>query len=572
MRHRTKTTDAPTSDLNLTKYGAPPSGPRTPMLDLWYKNAIIYSLDVETFLDANGDGIGDFQGITDKLDYFAGLNVDCLWLLPFYPSPNRDDGYDITDYYGVDARLGTLGDFVVFTRQARERGIRVIIDLVVNHTSIDHPWFQAARRDPTSVYRNYYVWSKTKPADAHEGMVFPGKQESVWTFDEQAQLWYFHRFYSHQPDLNVANPAVRGEIAKIMGFWLQLGVSGFRVDAIPFLLEHRGIDAPLPYESEHEYLREFRNYLSWRRGDAVLLAEANLEPREVPAYFDKGDKIQLMFNFFVNQQLFLALARGEAEPIRRAWTALPQLPEIGQWANFLRTHDELDLGRLPEEARDEVFRQFAPEENMRLYGRGIRRRLAPMLRNDRRRLECAYSLLLTLPGTPVLRYGDEIGMGDDLSLDERDTVRTPMQWNSSTNGGFSIAPRDKLIQPVIDSGEFSYERLNVDAQQRDPDSLLNWTERVLRVRREHPEFGWGTCEFIDTSDKAVLAHRVRWHNSSSVMLHNLSDRSVTVDLEVPDIEFLEDLLTRKPENPERDRYRLKLGPYGYRWLREEKRR
>ena len=543
------------------------------MINLWYKSAIVYSLDVETFADGNGDGIGDFQGLTDKLDYLSGLNITCLWLLPFYPSPNRDNGYDVIDFYGVDSRLGTLGDFVEFTQQARERGLRVLIDLVVNHTSVDHPWFQAARSDPHSVYRDYYVWSKEKPEDAHEGMVFPGKQESVWTFDEAAQLWYFHRFYEHQPDLNIANPAVRNEIAKIMGFWLQLGVSGFRVDAVPFLIEHRGIEAPPPDEDTTEYLRELRNYLSWRRGDAVMLAEANLPPEEVSVYFAKGDKLQVMFNFFANQHLFLALARGSAGAIREAFRSLPEIPVVCQWANFLRNHDELDLGRLSDEERQETFKAFAPEAEMRLYDRGIRRRLAPMLSNDRQRLESAYSLMLSLPGTPVLRYGDEIGMGDDLSLPERVSVRTPMQWNATANAGFSSAPRERLIHPVIDEGEYGYERVNVAAQQRDPNSLLSWTERMLRIRRGRPEFGWGESEFLDVGSRDVLVHRLKHNDKCVLLIHSLSSSDTCVDLEMPAVECLEDLLTREPQKPtENQRFSFQLGPYGYRWFAEEKER
>jgi maltose alpha-D-glucosyltransferase/alpha-amylase len=440
----------------------------------------------------------------------------------------------------------------------------------VNHTSVDHPWFQSARSDPKSVYRDYYVWSKEKPADAHEGMVFPGRQESVWTFDEAAQLWYFHRFYKHQPDLNVANPRVRDEIAKIMGFWLQLGVSGFRVDAVPFLIEHRGIPTPPPDHDTTEYLREFRNYLSWRRGDAVMLAEANLTPEEVPVYFEKGDKIQVMFNFLVNQHLFLALARGEAAPVRDAYAALPEIPDICQWANFLRNHDELDLGRLTDEQREQVFQQFAPDENMQLFHRGIRRRLASMLKQDRDRIECAYSLMFTLPGTPVLRYGDEIGMGDDLSLDERQSVRTPMQWTGGKNAGFSDAPAECLIHPVISDGEFGYEHINVDRQQRDAESLLTWMERMVRVRRSHSEFGWGACEFVETGHKSVLAHRLKHGNKCVLAVHNLSDSDVTIELELPAVESLEDLLTREPKEPAvGQQYRVELGRYGYRWFAEK---
>lgn len=541
------------------------------MIDLWYKNAIIYSLDVDTFADSNGDGIGDFGGLTAKLDYLAGLSVNCLWLLPIHPSPNRDNGYDVIDFYNVDSRLGTLGDFVEFAHQCRERGMRIIIDLVVNHTSVDHPWFQEARRNPESPYRDFYVWSKDKPADAHEGMVFPGVQDSTWTFDEEAQLWYFHRFYNHQPDLNVTNPRVRDEIAKIMGFWLQLGVSGFRVDAAPFLIELKGTNVTEEQQDPHEYLREFRNYLSWRRGDAVMLAEANIPPDLVNTYFDKGDKMQMLFNFHVNQRLFYALAKEEAEPIRSAYADLPDIPNICQWANFLRNHDELDLGRLTDEQRHFVYGQFAPEEHMRLYDRGIRRRLAPMLNNDRRRLELAYSLILTLPGTPVLRYGDEIGMGDDLNLEERSSVRTPMQWTDDANGGFSTAAADKLIFPVISGGEYGYENVNVETQDRDEQSFLSWNEHVLRVRRATYEFGWGACEFIETDDPAVLAHRCRRGEESVLVVHNVADRDATVEIPRDGFESLRDLLTKDPHSGTPDgKYRIELGPYGYKWFRELK--
>jgi maltose alpha-D-glucosyltransferase / alpha-amylase len=540
------------------------------MADLWHKHTVVYCLDVETFADANGDGMGDFAGLTAKLDYLAGLNITCVWLQPFYPSPNRDNGYDITDYYGVDPRLGTLGDFVEFSRQAQERGIRVVIDLVVNHTSIDHPWFQAARRDPHSVYRPYYVWAQDKPADAHQGMVFPGQQETTWTYDDAAQAYYFHRFYAHQPELNIANPAVRREIEKIIGFWLQLGVSGFRVDALPFLIELKGIPGAAG-QDPYEYLRELRYHLSWLRGDAVLMAEANLPPEEVPRYFDKGDKMHMVFNFYVNQHLFLALAREDATSIRRAYEALPALPAWCQWANFLRTHDELDLGRLSDAERAEVFRAFGPEPHMQLYGRGLRRRLAPMLGNDRRRLELAHSLLLTLPGTPVLRYGDEIGMGEDLSLAERQSVRTPMQWSNVANAGFSAAPAEQLVLPVITSGEFGYEHVNVETQQCDSQSLLNWLEHAVRERRRCPEFGAGSWQWLEMGHPAVLAHRCWIPGAAVIALHNLASRPLTVTIEVGcEVAALHDLLANRPYTAAASgRHQLELEPYGYRWLREE---
>lgn len=391
--------------------------------DLWHKNTVIYSLDLETFMDANGDGIGDFEGLIRRLDYLHSLNVDTIWLAPFQPTPNRDNGYDISDYYGVDARHGSSGDFVEFMHQAKRRGINVIIDLVVNHTSDEHRWFQSARGDKNSGFRDWYVWSKKRPDDWNKGMVFPGVQKSTWTYDSEAKEYYFHRFYDFQPDLNTNNPEVRAEIRRIMGYWLELGVAGFRLDAVPFIIE-----TPNPGGGKHkqkfEYLSDMRHFLQWRCGDAILLGEANVLPGENRKYFGtKGDGIHMMFNFYVNQHLFYALATSEVKPLADALRATRSLPHTAQWAQFLRNHDELDLGRLTKEQMAKVFSRFGPEKRMQLYDRGIRRRLAPML-GERSQIELAYSVLFSLPGTPVIRYGDEIGMGDDLGLKERDAVRT----------------------------------------------------------------------------------------------------------------------------------------------------
>ena len=539
------------------------------MRDLWYKDAIIYSLDVDTFMDGNGDGIGDFVGLTRQLAYLEGLGVTCLWLLPFYPTPDRDNGYDVIDYYSVDRRLGTLGDFVEFMHQARERGMRVLIDLVVNHTSDQHPWFQEARRDPESPYRDYYVWSETKPDDAHEQVIFPGVQETIWSYDEAAGAYYLHRFYHHQPDLNIANPAVREEICKIMGFWLELGVAGFRVDAAPFLIELQGIDGTDDTDP-YQYLREFRDFLSWRRGDAILLAEANVAMDEVPAYFGNGTKLHMLFNFLVNQHLFLALVCQQTAPLLESLQALPQIPPDGQWANFLRNHDELDLGRLSQEQRHHVFQALAPEAHMQLYGRGIRRRLAPMFAGDLRRLKLAYSLMLTLPGTPVLWYGEEIGMGEDLSLEERASVRTPMQWADAPNGGFSPAAPEALIRPVIDTRPYGYQCVNVADLRRDADSLLNWLERAIRTRKESPEFGWGACTVLATQDPAVFAHSCQWRDGTVIAVHNLSDEPRTIALDLSDLQIsrLIDVLGDCQYEPvARNTHHIKLEKYGYRWLR-----
>ena len=539
--------------------------------DWWYKQACIYCLDVETFQDGNGDGIGDFQGLTNRLDYLAGLGITCLWLLPFYPSPNRDNGYDVMDYYGVDQRLGTLGDFVEFMNQARERGLRVLMDLVVNHTSIEHPWFQEARRNPHSPYRDYYVWSKEKPADAHKGMVFPGEQEAIWTYDREAEMYYFHRFYAHQPDLNIANPAVREEIRKVMGFWVELGISGFRVDAAPFLIEMKGIDNAAG--DMYEYLSDFNDFLSWRKGDAILLAEANVPMDKVETYFGSGHRLQMIFNFMLNQHLFLALIEEDATPIIEVMNDTPELPESCQWANFLRNHDELDLGRLSDQERQQVFEQFAPDPDMRLYDRGIRRRLPPMLDGDNERIRFAYSLMWTLPGTPVLRYGEEIGMGDDLSLDERTSVRTPMQWSAEHAAGFSTAPEDALVRPIIDSGEFSYKKVNVLEQRQKQSSLLNWMERAIRARRDCPEFGRGACRILEAGDKALFVHACTWRGNTVVALHNFASKAKTATIDLSEygadqmVEVFGDKRYHTVDLSNNAKISVDLQPHGYRWFR-----
>ena len=513
------------------------------MIDLWYKDAVIYELDVETYQDSNGDGVGDFQGLIRRLPHIAGLGVTCIWLQPFYPSPNKDDGYDVSDYYAVDPRLGTLGDFVTFMRQARERGIRVIADLVVNHTSDQHPWFLASRADKKSPYRDFYIWSKTKPKDAEEGVVFPGVQKSVWSYDQKAGEYYHHQFYKHQPDLDIANSAVREEICKVMGFWLELGLSGFRLDAAPFLHGESGYGG-LETPELFKHLEEFRQFLSWRSSGAIILAEANVPLEEVLQYFGPGTQLHMLFNFLVNQHLFLALAREKAAPLAKLLKALPDLPPTGQWANFLRNHDELDLGRLSEEEREEVYSAFAPDENMRIYDRGIRRRLAPMLGGDRKRQRLAYSLMFSLPGTPVLRYGDEIGMGEDLSLPERLGVRTPMQWCADKNAGFTPPKVRQPIRPVIADGDFGNEVINVADQQRDPQSLLNWMEHLLRVRKECPEFGWGTFTVLKTKPASVLAHRCEWKDGAVIAVHNFAKTKASASLTCSAIGGTKEWMTR----------------------------
>ena len=536
--------------------------------NLWYKNTIIYSLDLETFQDSDGDGVGDFEGLMRRLDYLHWLGIDTIWVAPFQVTPNRDNGYDISDFYGVDPRHGSGGDFVEFMHQAKQRGMKVIIDLVANHTSDRHPWFQQARSDPESRFRDWYIWSKKRPADWNKGMVFPGVQDRTWTYDKEAKAYYYHRFYNHQPDLNMDHPQVRTEIRRIIGYWLELGVKGFRVDAVPFLIE---TTTPGKEQGDlrFDYLAEFRDFLQWREGDGILLGEANVLPKEAAAYFGShGQGLHMMFNFYVNQYAFYALATGDTRPLAQALKASPKLPPTAQWAHFLRNHDELDLGRLKDEERARVFEQFGPEERMQLYGRGIRRRLAPML-GDRRHLELAYSLLLSLPGTPVLRYGDEIGMGDDLRLTERDAVRTPMQWSADENAGFSTG--GKTIHPVIADGVWSYERVNVEAQRTDPASLLNWTARMIALRRECPEIGLGDWALLSTGRPGVLAIRYDWHNNAIIAMHNFRQKPTEAKLRLRagDVDDrLADLRSGETLEPvDGGVHRVALEAYGYRWFR-----
>jgi maltose alpha-D-glucosyltransferase/alpha-amylase len=536
--------------------------------DLWYKNAIIYSLDLETFMDMNGDGNGDFEGLCDRLDYLHTLGINTIWLAPFQSTPNKDNGYDIKDYYSVDARHGTNGSFVDFMHQAERRGIRVIIDLVVNHTSDQHPWFQSARKDKNSPYRDWYVWSEKKPETWNEGMVFPGVQKSTWTYDKEAGAWYHHRFYQHQPDLNTDNPDVRKEIERIMGYWLQLGVAGFRVDAVPFMIETINTEKGKKPKMHFDYLQDIRRFLQWRSRDAILLGEANVLPKESIKYFgDEGEGIHMMFNFLVNQHLFYALATADTAPLIKALEDTRQEFPTSQWAQFLRNHDELDLGRLTNEQRQTVFARFGPEEHMQLYGRGLRRRLNPMLGN-RQQIELAYSVMFSLPGTPVIRYGDEIGMGDDLSLNERDAVRTPMHWSGNRQAGFSKAK--KLVHPVIESGPFSYKHVNVSDQRRTDGSLLIWMMKMIQLRKECPEIGTGDWQILQTDHSEVLTMLYTRNDKALIVVHNFDDKPHEVTLTLKDLNDpqLTDLLDHHESFPkEGKKHRVTLEAYGYRWLR-----
>ncbi|MFN8514529.1 MAG: alpha-amylase family protein [Thermomicrobiales bacterium] len=539
--------------------------------DLWWKNAVVYCLDVETFLDGNGDGIGDFAGLTSRIDYLAGLGITCLWLMPFYPSPQKDDGYDIADFYNVHPALGSLGDFVEFMRTAKDRGLRVIIDLVVNHTSNQHPWFQSARADRNSPYRDFYIWLDERPKGGVKELVFPGDETSNWAYDRRAGQYYFHSFYRHQPDLNIDNPAVRDEINKIIGFWIQLGVSGFRVDAVPFLIESFGTNQQ--EHEQHKYLRNLRSFMSRRLGNAILLGEVNLEPKEMFKFFggEDGDELHLILNFFMNQALILALAREEAAPLEQAIDKLPQIAVESEWANFARNHDELSLDKLTEEERQEVFALFGPDKSMQMYGRGIRRRLPTMLNGDERRLRLVYSIMFSLPGIPTIFYGEEIGLVENLAIEGRYAVRVPMQWSNEAHAGFSPAWVKELCRPIVTDPRFSPDRVNVADQRRDPDSLLNWMERLIRQRKERPELGWGRYQRVETTEPAIFAHRCDWDEAFVLTIHNLGPRRAITEVPVGRGEELVEIFADQKYEPVGEKPgQFEVAGYGYRWFRVQR--
>ncbi len=541
--------------------------------DVWWKDAVIYCVDVETFQDSDGDGIGDFSGLTSRVDYLAELGITCLWLMPFYPTPDRDDGYDITDLFGVDHRLGTHGDLVELIRTAGDRGIRVIADLVVNHTSDRHPWFKEARRSKTNRYRDYYVWRADPPPDTSDQVVFPDKEDSIWEHDPRTGEWYLHHFYSHQPDLNFANPAVRDEIAKSMGFWLQLGLAGFRVDAVPVLVADVETGGDAVPGDPHEYLKALRAFLGRRRGDGVLLGEVNLPRSEQRQYFGgaAGDELQMQFDFITMQSLYLALARQDARPLSKALRGRPRIHPDCQWATFVRNHDELTLDKLSDDERQEVFAAFGPEPAMQVFGRGLKRRVPPMLAGDPRRIRMLYSLLFSLPGTPTLYYGEEIGMGEDLAAEGRMAVRTPMQWEPGRTGGFSSATPSRLVQRMVPDG-YGPDHVNVRDQIRDPDSLWTFVQTLIRAYRDCPELGWGDFAELRQPQRSVLAHTCTWEGSTVVAVHNLASEPVSLELSVPlpdDGSWrLEDVFVLGAvELDNGGRAALSLDGYDHRWFR-----
>ncbi|BDX35048.1 alpha-amylase [Mycobacterium antarcticum] len=542
--------------------------------DLWWKNAVFYCADVETFCDSNGDGTGDIRGMADRLEYLADLGVTCLWLMPFYPTARKDDGYDITDFFGVDPRLGNLGDFVELVRTARASGLRVIIDFVMNHTSDAHPWFKSARRSKDDPYRNYYVWSPTEPPSSPKDVVFPDQEDSIWELDTKTNEWYLHHFYKHQPDLNIANPQVQEEISRVLGFWLALGVSGFRIDAVPFLFADDGVPGDPGVFDPYEYLGDVRSFVTRRAGDAVLLGEVNVAYKDQKKFFGgaDGDGLNMQFDFIGMQNTYLAMARGDARPLAKVLRQRPKLDVTSQWANFVRNHDELTLDKLSDVERQEVFDAFGPDPDMQLYDRGLRRRLPTMVGGDQRRMRLAYSLAFSLPGSPVLFYGEEIGMGENLDIPGRLAVRTPMQWTGGANGGFSSAPKRRVTRPLPD-GLFGPEQVNVAAQRHDNDSFWWFIRDLIYTYRQQPEIGWSTPEVLKQPNHAVLAHVCREQSGWQMLaLHNFGAESCLVPIELADAptgSILVDLLDGLTEHhlDRAGRIELHLEPYGYRWLR-----
>lgn len=534
----------------------------TEVTDTWYRNALIYNLDVDAFKDSDADGTGDFQGLTQKLDYLKQIGVDIIWLSPFQPTPNKDDGYDVTDYFAIDPRVGNEEDFTNFVKEAKGKGFKIIMDVVLNHTSIEHPWYTAARADTTSKYHSWYVWSKERPKDWDKGMVFPGTQNETWTYDEIAKKYYFHRFYDFQPDLNYQNKDVFAKSIEILKYWLNKGVDGFRLDAVPFIIDipESGVDNPAHM---FDILTKMRNEVKKVNPEAVLLGEANVTAEENVDYFgEKGERLQMMFNFFVNQNLFYSLAKQDPEVFEQALEDFRQKPASAQWAFFLRNHDEVDLDRLTNKQRKLVYEKFGPETNMQLYDRGIRRRLATMLGNERH-VRMAYNLLFSLPGAPVMRYGEELGMGDDLTLQERLSVRTPMQWSSDPNGGFSASK--KTFRPVISLGDYGYPKLNVADQLKDPNSLLNYIINLVNVREKHPEIGLGKWTILPSDEKQLFIIRYDYQNKILIAVHNFGNQRVSSELKLDGNRQFRSIFNKSNQLNTGKSLQIKLEGYGSEW-------
>ncbi|AGC45553.1 trehalose synthase [Myxococcus stipitatus DSM 14675] len=535
---------------------------------LWYKKALIYELHLRAFHDSNGDGHGDIPGLIEKLPYLQDLGIDCLWILPHYPSPLRDDGYDIADFYGVHPDYGTLADFQRLIDEAHKRGLRIITELVVNHTSDQHPWFQEARSDPKSPKRDWYVWSDTDDRYKGARIIFTDTERSNWTWDPVAKQYFWHRFFSHQPDLNYDNPQVQEAMLDVMRFWLNMGVDGFRCDAVPYLFEREGTNCENLPET-HAFLKRLRKTIDAEYPGKMLLAEANQWPADVRVYFGDGDEFNMGFHFPVMPRLFMGIRREDRTPIVEIMQQTPDIPESCQWALFLRNHDELTLEMVTDEDRDYMYREYATDPRMRL-NLGIRRRLAPLMDNGRRRIELMHSLLFTLPGTPVLYYGDEIGMGDNIYLGDRNGVRTPMQWTGDRNAGFSRADYARLYAPVIADPVYGYQSINVEAQDRVKSSLLHWVKRMIRIRQRYPVFALGTLRFLPAENRKVLAFVREWEGQTVLVVCSLSRFAQPAVLDLRDwagmvpVEMIGDTpFPRITDAP----YQFSMGPYMFLWFR-----
>ena len=495
----------------------------------WFKEAIFYQVYIRAYHDSNEDGHGDIQGLMSKIDHIRDLGVDCIWIMPHYPSPLKDDGYDISDHYGIHPDYGTLEDFQNLVNTVHENGLKIIVDLVLNHTSDEHEWFKQARKSKDSPYREYYVWSDSADVYQDARIIFLDIETSNWAWDEGSQQYYWHRFYSSQPDLNYDHPAVQEEMLRVVKFWLELGVDGFRADAVPYLFEREGTNCE-NLEETHDFLKTLRKYMDDHFPGSLILSEANQWPEDVRPYFGDGDEVHMNFHFPLMPRVFMALKNGDVTPVKDILARTPDIPENCQWCTFLRNHDELTLEMVTEEERRWMWEVYAPEPRMKL-NLGIRRRLAPLLDFDECKILLANSLLLTLPGSPVIYYGDEIGMGDNIWLKDRDGVRTPMQWNSDPQGGFSTAPADRLYAPVIDDKQSGYKVVNVQTQVQDPNSLFSKLKHMLAERKKYPAFGQGSFQWAAGLEQPYLACFWREMEEGKVLvLHNLSDQTQSVDL------------------------------------------
>ena len=534
----------------------------------WYKDAVIYQVHVRAFQDSNGDGIGDFRGLAQKLDYLQRLGITALWLMPFFPSPLRDDGYDISDYYSVHPNYGTLEDFKNFLNAAHQYGIRVIIEMVLNHTSDQHPWFQESRKSVDNPFRDWYVWSDTDVRYQGVRIIFIDTELSNWAWDPVSKSYYWHRFFSHQPDLNFDNPAVREEVWNVMKFWLDMGVDGFRLDAVPYLVEREGTSCENLPET-HQVIKEIRTKLDQEFPGRMLLAEANQWPADLGPYFGNSDEFHMAFHFPLMPRMFMAVKLEDRKPITEILKQTPPIPSICQWCLFLRNHDELTLEMVTDMERDYMYDEYARDPSMRLNV-GIRRRLAPLLDNDRRKIELMNGLLMSLPGTPIVYYGDEIGMGDNVRLGDRNGVRTPMQWSGGWNAGFSTADPESLYSAIVLNPLYGYQAVNVEAQKRSPHSLLSWMRRLIEVRKSTPVFGRGTIEFLYPSNHRVLAYVRQFGRETVLVANNLSGSAQAVELDLARYKgsiliemFGKNLFPRIGELP----YLLTLAPYQFFWFR-----